>query len=52
MIIKTKSLNKTYKDADTTLSVIENLNIEFQEKSTISILGKSGIGKSTLLHIH
>ncbi len=51
MRIELKSLLKEYKDADSKLVVIENLSVVFEEKSSIAILGKSGIGKSTLLHI-
>ncbi|MGI6681295.1 MAG: ABC transporter ATP-binding protein [Bdellovibrionota bacterium] len=51
MRLKLSELSKTYKDADTTLTIIQNLSIEFKEKSSFAILGKSGIGKSTLLHI-
>lgn len=51
MKIELKSLSKEYKDADLKLTVIENLNVVFEEHSSIAILGKSGVGKSTLLHI-
>ncbi len=51
MKIELKFLSKEYKDADLKLTVIENLNVVFEEHSSIAILGKSGVGKSTLLHI-
>jgi lipoprotein-releasing system ATP-binding protein len=46
-----KELTKTYQDADRTLTVIGGLTYTFPEKGSIGIIGRSGIGKSTLLHL-
>ena len=51
MKLELKEISKKYKDADSELTIIENLSIEFEEKTSFAILGKSGVGKSTLLHI-
>lgn len=51
MKIVTKELRKVYRDADKDLCIIENLSFEFPEQGTIAIIGRSGIGKSTLLHL-
>lgn len=51
MKISTKELRKVYRDADKDLCIIENLSFDFPEQGTIAIIGRSGIGKSTLLHI-
>lgn len=49
--IKTRNLRKSYRDADRDLTVIESLSFEFPEAASIAIVGRSGIGKSTLLHL-
>ena len=51
MKLELKEISKKYKDADSELTIIEKLSIEFEEKTSFAILGKSGVGKSTLLHI-
>lgn len=51
MKLELRSISKKYKDADSQLTIIEDLSVTFEEKSSVAILGKSGVGKSTLLHI-
>ncbi len=51
MKIRFENLNKVFRDGPKELSVINQLNLEFNEPETIAIVGKSGIGKSTLLHL-
>ena len=51
MKIGVKNLNKSYRDADKDLTVIRSLTADFPEGKTIALLGASGTGKSTLLHI-
>lgn len=51
MKIKTKNLTKTFQDAHKTLTVIDDLTCEFPESASIAILGRSGVGKSTFLHV-
>jgi len=46
-----ETLNKSFQDASRTLAIIDSLSYEFPEGKKIAIVGKSGIGKSTLLHI-
>jgi len=46
-----EKLNKSFQDASRTLAIIDSLSYEFPEGKKIAIVGKSGIGKSTLLHI-
>ena len=50
-MLKLINLNKDYNSASSTLSVIHGLNYEFPQSASIAIVGRSGIGKSTLLHI-
>ncbi len=49
--IRVVDLHKSYKDADRSLTVIDRLNAEFPAGKTVAILGASGVGKSTLLHL-
>lgn len=51
MEIVVSNLNRSYRDADKTLTVIESLSFTFPAGKTIALLGASGIGKSTLLHL-
>lgn len=49
--IKIKSLTKSYGEGSQKLTVIDNLNYEFANEQSVAIVGPSGIGKSTLLHL-
>jgi lipoprotein-releasing system ATP-binding protein len=51
MRVRLEKLKKSYKDARNELTVIEALDFEFGDASRNAIVGKSGIGKSTLLHV-
>lgn len=44
-------LTKTFRDGHQVLKVLDNLTHDFSDQESVAILGKSGIGKSTLLHI-
>jgi lipoprotein-releasing system ATP-binding protein len=49
--IEIKNLRKTYKDAVRELVVIDSLSESFPTNKSIAIVGRSGVGKSTLLHL-
>ncbi len=51
MKIRVECLRKSFKDADHELVVIENLSASFTSPATVAIIGKSGVGKSTLLNL-
>lgn len=51
MKIRTVHLQKTYRDADRNLTVIGDLSFDFPASGAVAIVGRSGTGKSTLLHI-
>lgn len=51
MRIRLESLHKSYQDADRELTVIGDLTFSFPEKGSVAIIGRSGIGKSTLMHL-
>ena len=51
MRLSVRSLSKSYRDADSDLTIINSLNYDFPEKGSLAIVGRSGVGKSTLLHL-
>lgn len=44
-----KQVTKNYGDGDTTVSVLNNLNLIVNEGEFVAVLGPSGTGKSTFL---
>ncbi|MBI2743197.1 MAG: ABC transporter ATP-binding protein [Chlamydiales bacterium] len=50
IILKAEALSKTF-NTPTPLQVLRNLSLEVREGERVAIMGKSGEGKSTLLHI-
>lgn len=51
MLLKLKSIEKKYIDKYKEKHVLKDLCLDIQEGDFLSIMGKSGIGKSTLLNI-
>ena len=51
MQLTLEKLTKFYRDADRSLTVLDNVSYTFPASGTVAIVGRSGIGKSTLLHI-
>ncbi len=51
MRIEISNLTKRYRDADRDLTVIDNLSFSFPERGSLAIIGRSGTGKSTLMHL-
>lgn len=49
-MLKAAHLKKTFK-APTPIEILKNINLEVAPNQTIAIMGSSGVGKSTLLHI-
>ena len=49
--VAVRNLTKEYLDAEKTLRVIQGLSFEFVPATTTAIVGASGVGKSTLLHL-
>jgi lipoprotein-releasing system ATP-binding protein len=49
--IEVQELCKSYQDADRVLAVISGLNAVFAAGGSLAIMGRSGVGKSTLLHL-
>ena len=49
--ITAKNIYKSYRNGNNVLSVLEKISFEIKEKDFVTIVGPSGIGKSTLLNI-
>ena len=50
-LVQIKNLSKSYIYRDSSFLVLDNIEFEVKEKQTISIIGPSGVGKSTFLNI-
>lgn len=50
-ILVTKNLHKTYQMGRSTIPVLSGIDLEVYEAQIVAIIGPSGVGKSTLLHI-
>ena len=50
-LITIQNLFKGFKSGGSVVEVLKDVNLDIQEYSTTAILGASGVGKSTLLHI-
>jgi len=49
--IRTESLTKRYPSGQTEIVVFQDLQLEVQQGERVAIIGESGTGKSTLLHL-
>src|SRR5207245_7577764 len=49
--LQARGLSKTYRNAEVPVQVFENLNLEVERGEMLAVMGPSGIGKSTLLHL-
>jgi lipoprotein-releasing system ATP-binding protein len=50
-ILKAHGIHKTYPHVSGPVPVLENMSLELYAGEVVAIVGKSGVGKSTLLHI-
>ena len=50
-LIEVHGLDKTFYDADREIRVLRNLDLNVEPGEEIAVVGQSGTGKSTLLHI-
>lgn len=49
--IELANVSKVYGDGPEALTVLNGVSVKFESARSVAIVGKSGIGKSTLLHI-
>lgn len=50
-LITARSLNKSFTNGGARIDILKDLNFDLSAGETVAIVGASGIGKSTLLHI-
>lgn len=50
-LIQAHDVNKTFRDGDNQVTVLNNVNLTVTKGQLMAIVGSSGSGKSTLLHI-
>jgi len=50
-LIRAQKLCKSFSEGGKEIRVLQDLDLELEEGRTLSIVGESGVGKSTLLHI-
>ena len=49
-IIQATNLTKVYGEKETSVTALDNIDVQFNENEFTAIMGPSGSGKSTLLH--
>ena len=50
-LIEIKKLNKQFKNNNSTIKVLKNINLNLESGKLIALIGPSGSGKSTFLHL-
>ncbi len=51
LVVEAKGVKKTYRISKTELSVLKGIDLEIYAGEIVTVVGPSGVGKSTLLHI-
>jgi lipoprotein-releasing system ATP-binding protein len=50
-LVRVRGLRKSFQTGDGTIDVLRGINFEIQPGECLGVMGSSGVGKSTLLHI-
>jgi lipoprotein-releasing system ATP-binding protein len=50
-LLRARGLNKSFLSSNARLRVLNDLHLTLKQRETLAVVGASGIGKSTLLHI-
>ena len=50
-MIKLKNLEKVYTTEEVETTALNNINLEIKDGEFVAIMGRSGCGKSAMLHI-
>ncbi len=50
-LLQASGISRRFTDKDTTIEVLNDLSVEIGYGETMAVVGESGVGKSTLLHI-
>ncbi len=51
VLIRAKKLGKSFQTGETSIDVLEGVDLSIRSGEAVAIVGPSGVGKSTLLHI-
>ena len=51
LILKAENLSKSFTSGNTVLEILKGLHVNIRKGEMVAIVGASGVGKSTLLHI-
>ena len=51
VLIRAEKLSKLYGEGEHAIRVLEDLDLEIRQTERVAIVGESGVGKSTLLHV-
>ena len=51
LVLRAEKLTKTYRSSDADLVIFDSFNLEVHRGEMLALVGESGVGKSTLLHL-